>query len=156
MKTVIHTDSEYIEAVIRQCDVCFVGMADPDGTPYVLPMNFGYSAGVLYLHSAQEGRSIDILKRNPKVCVAFNPRNELVWQHPGMACSYRMRGSSVIAWGTVVFEEDMDRKKAALDILMKQYTTTETQFSDPAVANVKIWRITFDKVTCKEFGAPHK
>lgn len=30
-----------------------VGMADTDGTPYVLPMNFGYKDGVIYLHSAQ-------------------------------------------------------------------------------------------------------
>ena len=42
MKTLIHTDKEQIESIIRQSDVCFVGMADTDGTPYVLPMNFGY------------------------------------------------------------------------------------------------------------------
>ena len=41
MKTLIHTDKEQIESIIRQSDVCFVGMADTDGTPYVLPMNFG-------------------------------------------------------------------------------------------------------------------
>ena len=58
MKTLIHTDKEQIESIIRQSDVCFVGMADTDGTPYVLPMNFGYKDGVIYLHSAQDGRSI--------------------------------------------------------------------------------------------------
>lgn len=51
MKTLIHTDKEQIESIIRQSDVCFVGMADTDGTPYVLPMNFGYKDGVIYLHS---------------------------------------------------------------------------------------------------------
>ena len=63
MKTLIHTDKEQIESIIRQSDVCFVGMADTDGTPYVLPMNFGYKDGVIYLHSAQDGRSISILER---------------------------------------------------------------------------------------------
>ena len=48
MKTLIHTDKEQIESIIRQSDVCFVGMADTDGTPYVLPMNFGYKDGVIY------------------------------------------------------------------------------------------------------------
>lgn len=66
MKTLIHTDKEQIESIIRQSDVCFVGMADTDGTPYVLPMNFGYKDGVIYLHSAQDGRSISILERNRK------------------------------------------------------------------------------------------
>lgn len=28
MKTLIHTDKEQIESIIRQSDVCFVGMAD--------------------------------------------------------------------------------------------------------------------------------
>ncbi len=53
MKTLIHTDKEQIESIIRQSDVCFVGMADTDGTPYVLPMNFDYKDGVVYLLSAQ-------------------------------------------------------------------------------------------------------
>ena len=42
MKTLTHTEKEQIEQIIRMCKVCFVGMADTDGTPYVLPMNFGY------------------------------------------------------------------------------------------------------------------
>ena len=52
MKTIVHTDKEHIEAVIQKCDVCFVGMVDSDGFPYVIPMNFGYQDGVIYLHSA--------------------------------------------------------------------------------------------------------
>ena len=66
MKTLVHTDKELIEATIKKCDICYVGLADTDGTPYVLPMNFGYRDGVIYLHSAQEGRSISILERNPE------------------------------------------------------------------------------------------
>lgn len=57
MKTLVHTDKELIEATIKKCDICYVGLADTDGTPYVLPMNFGYRDGVIYLHSAQEGRA---------------------------------------------------------------------------------------------------
>ena len=53
MKTLVHTEKEHIEEIIRSCDVCFVGLADTDGTPYVIPMNFGYRNGVIYLHSAQ-------------------------------------------------------------------------------------------------------
>ena len=57
MKTLVHVGNEQIESVLKQCSICFVGMADTDGTPYVIPMNFGYKDGSLYLHSAQEGRS---------------------------------------------------------------------------------------------------
>ena len=62
MKTLVHTGKELIEETIKKCDICYVGLADTDGTPYVLPMNFGYRDGVIYLHSAQEGRSISVLE----------------------------------------------------------------------------------------------
>ena len=120
MKTLVHVDNEQIESVLKQCSICFVGMADTDGTPYVIPMNFGYKDGTLYLHSAQEGRSISILNRNPRVCISFCPTTELAYQNVEVACSYRMRASSVICWGNVVFEEDYDKKVEALDILWVQ------------------------------------
>ena len=155
MKTLVHTDKELIEASIKKCDICYVGLADTDGTPYVLPMNFGYRDGVIYLHSAQEGRSISILERNPRVCITFSTDHDLVFQHPEVACSYRMRSKSVICWGKVRFEEDFDKKTEALDIIMKQYSDKEFRYSGPAVKNVKIWIVEMDEVTCKEFGAPH-
>lgn len=155
MKTLVHTDKEQIEAIIRSCKICFVGMAETDGTPYVIPMNFGYQNGVIYLHSAQEGRSISILERNPKVCITFSTDHDLVFQHPDVACSYSTRSKSVMAWGEVKFEEDFDKKTEALNIIMKQYSDKQFRYSDPAVKNVKIWIIDPVKVTCKEFGASY-
>lgn len=156
MKTLIHTEKEQIEAIIRSCKVCFVGMADTDGTPYVIPMNFGYRDGVIYLHSAQEGRSISILERNPKVCITFSTDHDLVYQHPEVACSYSTRSKSVIASGEVRFEEDFERKTEALNIIMKQYTDKEFKYSDPAVKNVKIWVVDAQEISCKEFGVSYK
>lgn len=156
MKTLIHTDKEFIESTIRKCDVCYVGLADTDGTPYVLPMNFGYHEGVIYLHSAQTGRSISILERNPKVCITFSTDHDLVFQHPQVACSYRMRSKSVICWGKVAYEEEFDRKVEALHIIMKQYSDQTFKYGDPAVVNVKIWKVEIEEVSCKEFGAPHQ
>ncbi|MDR2042572.1 MAG: pyridoxamine 5'-phosphate oxidase family protein [Tannerella sp.] len=156
MKTVEHTEKEKIEAVIRACDVCFVGMAGADGIPYVLPMNFGYADGVIYLHSAQEGGSIAQLRQNPNVCIVFQAKSELVYQHPDVACSYRMRSKSVMAWGKVAFEEDFDRKTEALNILMSHYSDRTFRYARPAVENVKIWRVAIEKITCREFGVPHE
>ena len=106
--------------------------------------------------SAQDGRSISILERNLKVCITFSIDHALVFQHPEVACSYRMRSKSVIAWGKVAYEEDFDKKVEALDIIMKQYSDKTFRYSDPAVRNVKIWSADIDEVSCKEFGAPHK
>lgn len=155
MQTLNHNDIEVIEAIIRQCDICFIGVVDPDNKPYVLPMNYGYKDKVIYLHSAPEGRIIDILENNNNICITFSTDNELVFQHPEVACSYRMKSKSVVVMGKVQFIEAMDEKTEALNILMKTYSEKEFKYSDPAVRNVKIWKIPMDEVTCKEFGAPH-
>ena len=39
---------------------------------------------------------------------------------------------------------------------MEQYSDKKFKYSGPAIRNVKIWEIPIDKVTCKEFGAPHE
>ena len=55
MKTFIIEDKQRIESIILHCDVCFVGIVDMEGNPYVVPMNFGYEDGIIYLHSGPEG-----------------------------------------------------------------------------------------------------
>ena len=155
MKTIKHTDEALIEEIIFQCQICFIGVVTPDNKPYVLPMNFGYRDRVIYLHSAPEGFIIDCLVQNPNICITFSTDSELVFQHPEVACSYRMKSKSVVATGQVEFIEDMDLKREALDILMKTYSEKVFKYNDPAVKNVKIWKIPVDTITCKEFAAPH-
>ncbi len=155
MKTLFHENQEFIEAVIKKCDICFIGVTGNDMIPYVLPMNFGYRDQVIYLHSAPEGRVISTLKENNNICITFSTDHELVFQNEQVACSYRMKSKSVIAWGKVEFVEDLDQKREVLDIIMQQYTDAHFQYNDPAVRNVKIWKVPIERVTCKEFGAPH-
>ncbi|MCW3785024.1 pyridoxamine 5'-phosphate oxidase family protein [Plebeiibacterium sediminum] len=155
MKTVEHLDNERIEKIIRKCDVCFVGVIDGD-VPYVLPMNFGFKDNVIYLHSAPGGRVIEALNNNNNICVTFSTDHELAFQHPEVACSYRMKSKSVVAWGKVVFQEDMAKKEEALNIIMEQYSDKKFTYSEPAIRNVKIWEVPIDNVSCKEFGAPHE
>jgi nitroimidazol reductase NimA-like FMN-containing flavoprotein (pyridoxamine 5'-phosphate oxidase superfamily) len=156
MRTVAHFNTEFIEKVINSCDVCFVGMADDDGTPYVLPMNFGYRDKTVILHSAPDGRKVDILNKNPKVSIVFSTGSDLVYQHKQVACSYRVRSTSVIISGVVEFVEDNESKREALNILMDNYSVDDFNYSDPAVRNVKVWRVKAETMTCREFGAPAK
>ncbi|NLX66322.1 MAG: pyridoxamine 5'-phosphate oxidase family protein [Bacteroidales bacterium] len=156
MRTYSIEESHRIKRIIDGCRLCYVGMADENGKPYVLPMNFGYEEGVLYLHSAQDGSSISILEKNPRVCITFCTDPQLVWQDEEVACSYRMRAESVICHGEVVFEENYDEKVKALNCIMRQYSDREFNYSTPAVKNVKIWKVAMDEVSAKEFGVPSK
>ncbi len=155
MKTIFIEDRVEIEKVIASSDICYVGMVDGND-PYVIPMNFGYKDNTIYLHSAPEGRSIRLLEKNNRVCITFSNGHKLAFQHPQVACSYRMKARSVIAYGNVTFIEDLGKKVEALNIIMAQYSDKEFQYSDPAVINVKIWTVEIEQISCKEFGAPHK
>ena len=155
MMTVTIEERHIIDEIITKNTLCYVGMVDTDGMPYVIPMNFGYANDTIYLHSAQEGNSITALEKNPNVCITFCTEPILTYQNEEVACSYRMKGSSVICRGKVVFEEDFDEKVKALDIIMKQYTDRPFTYSTPAVNNVKVWKVEIDTVSTKVFGVPH-
>ncbi len=156
MKTVSITEIKEIEKVIKACNICFLGVADSNNTPYVLPMNFGYDQGIIYLHSAPEGKIVDIVNYNKKVCLSFCTDTDIVAQHPQVACSYRMKSKSVVAWGEVLFINDLKEKEKALNFLMSNYSDMDFKYSEPALKNVKIWSIQLEDITCKAFAQPHQ
>ena len=75
MKTVIIENKEQVEEIISRCDICFVGITDLEGNPYVIPMNFGYQDGVIYQHSGPTGSSIDMLSKNNRLSITFSVDN---------------------------------------------------------------------------------
>jgi uncharacterized protein len=152
MKTIIVNDDQEMEQIIRTCDICYIAVSDSDATPYALPMNFGYHDKVIYLHSAPTGKIVDIISRNNKICIVFSHGHQLAYQNEEVACSYRMQSKSVIVQGKVEFIENDEDKIKALDILMAQYTDKSFSYSEPAVRNVKVWKVHIDDFSCKLFG----
>ena len=156
MRTSFITDKKEIEDIINQCDVCFVGIIEADGTPYVIPMNFGYSNNEIILHSAPEGKHLKLLDLNNRICITFCSERKLVYQHPDVACSYSMLAKSVVCKGKVLFIEDLAEKKIALNLTIKNYTDRSFKYSNPALINVKVWKVIIDEVTAKAFGQNFK
>lgn len=152
MKTINIDDKQRIESIILHCDACYVGITDLEGSPYVVPMNYGYKDGYIYLHSGPEGSKIEMLEHNNNVCITFSLGHKLVYQHEKMACSYSMRSESVICRGKVEFMEDMDEKRRALDIIMCHYTNVDFSYSDPSVRNVKVWQVKVGQMTARVLG----
>lgn len=152
MKTIAITDPVEIEDIIRKCPYCMVGITDLQGNPYVIPMNFAYRDGVIYLHSGPDGGKLEMVKQHPQVCITFCEGHELVYMHRQVACSYSMKSRSVICRGNVRFIEEMDEKRNILDLVMRHYIDYEFKYSEPAVRNVKIWEVKVEKMTCKSFG----
>ena len=143
-------DFNEIEEILKTAQVCHVGMVD-DGKPYVLPMNFGYIDKTIYLHSAPDGKKIDILTKNNNVCISFDIDQKLKYRDEHVACSWGMRFRSVVLSGKVFFIEDNDEKINSLNIIMKHYTKKEFTYNLPAVKNVKIWKVEIEEISGKKF-----
>jgi nitroimidazol reductase NimA-like FMN-containing flavoprotein (pyridoxamine 5'-phosphate oxidase superfamily) len=141
-----------IENIIRGCEYCNLAMIDQNGFPYVVPMNFGYNEGYIYLHSSKQGRKIGILKSSPNVCLSFSTDHQLRWQNEDVACSYSMRFRSVIAFGKAKFVEDLDCKRSALEIIMKQYSQRQFRFNEPAVKDVAVIQVVIEKIEGRVYG----
>ena len=152
MKTIQITDPEEVEDIILRCPYCMVGLTDDEGRPYVIPMNFAYDNGVIYLHSSPAGTKVELAARHPQVCITFCEGHELVWMHRQVACSYSMKSRSVMCRGRVRFVEDMDEKHRALMLMMRHYTDAACTMGDPAVRHVKVWRVEVESMTCRSFG----
>jgi len=144
-----------IEEIIRNAQVCHVAMADSDN-PYVLPFNFGYKDKTIYIHCAREGTKLDILRKNPKVCVVIDIDHELVEGEKAENFSWKYR--SVVGFGTaeIIEGDEIQAKSEALDILMLQYTDKKFDCPEKVILKTTIIKITLDSMTGKSHGYKDK
>ena len=144
------SDREAQIEIIRRSQVCHLGMVDGD-MPYVLPFNFGFDDPYIYLHSSFVGRKIETLKKNNNVCLSFSLDYDLFKQNEAVACSWSMKYRSVMVFGRVVFIEDIEEKRKAMDALMRQFSNESFKYSDAAMNHVCVMRVEIDKMTGRSF-----
>jgi len=144
-------DKSAIEEILRQTAVCRIAMCDGQ-TPYVVPMCFGYAGDRLYLHCAAEGKKIDILRQNPRVCFEVDVDQELV--RGAQPCNWSLRYRSVIGFGNAVLIEDLKEKQRALDVLMDHFGGEASSYPDDVLGRITIIRIDIESLTGKQAGYP--
>lgn len=87
-------DQDLIENILKDAKICRIALID-EGMPYIVPMNYGYKDRRIYLHSAHEGRKIDILKKSNQVCFEIEYKTELLKAE--QPCQYGMKYYSLVA-----------------------------------------------------------
>ncbi len=143
------TSQEAIEAVIKKARVCRIGLSDGEN-PYVLPVCFGYKDMVLYFHSALSGKKMDILKKNPRVCLEFDINASILTASE--ACKWSMRYQSIIGHGQAVFLNKLEDKRKAFDIIMRQYSNDDFHFNATELEKTAVIKINIESLTGKQSG----
>ena len=150
------TDISQIKRILDGCKTCHVAMVD-NGSPYVVPLSYGYrvlNGGVieLYFHSALEGRKLDVLRRNNKVCFEMAYEGEPVRSETPCSSGYFF--ASVIGFGEVSFLEDSAEKREALSIMFKHQADKEVEFTAEQANNVCVFKVVSTDYTGKKKPCP--
>lgn len=149
------TDLNEIIGILDRAKIVHVGMIDGE-YPYVVPMNYGYTMEngklTLYLHGATRGRKLDVLRENPKVFVEID--TDIVPFEGAAACQHGVCYSCVMGEGVAELVEDVEGKKAGLQILMKTQTGKDFTFVDKMVGGVTVIKIHVSEFTAKKRPMP--
>lgn len=141
------TDRAELEEILGKATVLYLGLVD-QGEPYVVPVNFAYADGNLYLHSASEGRKVALLKRNPRVCFAVHTDHEVL---PGaLGCEWNARFRSVIGHGRASFLESREEKLKALDALLGRFAPGPFRYNEEVLSRTAVIRIEVERLTGKK------
>jgi nitroimidazol reductase NimA-like FMN-containing flavoprotein (pyridoxamine 5'-phosphate oxidase superfamily) len=140
------TDRAALDTIIRSCRVCRLGLSDA-GQPYVVPLSFGYDGTYIYFHAAREGRKIEILKNNDRVCVEFDILDGVITAE--QACNWGMRYRSVIGFGIAEIVAEAGAKIAALKCIMGQYGSSDWTFPEKGVAATLVIRVRLETLSGK-------
>jgi len=144
------TDIKEIEKIINKADRCRIGLVDND-EPYVVPVCFGYERNTLYFHGALEGRKVELIRKNNKVCFEIDTDVEVI-RRTEKPCDWTMKYRSVIGMGGAHILESNEEKRHGLSVLMRHYTNSEFTIPENKLKSVLVVRIDIESVTGKTSG----
>jgi nitroimidazol reductase NimA-like FMN-containing flavoprotein (pyridoxamine 5'-phosphate oxidase superfamily) len=110
-------DTAEIEKVLREATVGRLGTSRDD-TPYVVPVSYAYHDGKITIHGAKQGKKMDDIEANPRVCFEVDTSEIIPSDDP---CNYTYSYRSVIANGTAKILEDPAERLEGLRLLTEKY-----------------------------------
>lgn len=141
-------DKKTLETILKKSQVCRIALTQ-DNMPYIIPMNFVYENNSIYMHSAVEGRKIDMIKKNNQVCFEVDIGGELVIND--IACKSTYKYQSVIGFGEIFIIMNKKEKEMALNLLMEKYSgESKWSFLEGALEKILILKIIFKELSGKK------
>ena len=115
---------EKIAKFLNEEHVGRIASLDKDGFPQIIPMNFAFVNGAIYMHSHTRGEKLDNIKANPKVGFEVDRELEFLpsyFSSPTDASQADTLYISVVIKGDGIIINDRNEKTLALNALMEKY-----------------------------------
>lgn len=152
-------DDDWIKTFLKHADWGVLATS-LDGQPFVNSNLFVYveNAHALYLHTATEGRTIENLRANPRVCFTAGQMGRLL--PAKTALNFSVAYASVVVFGTAQRITDAAEAETALQALLDKYfphLRPETDYrpiTPEEVAHTAVIRIQIEHWSAKRKQAP--
>lgn len=160
-------DEEFALQVIDKANYCVMSMVDIEGVPYGIPISYARLGNVIFIHSAKQGKKVDILRTNNFVSVTCVGEVEvphlytdeeldvLVKQSKSVLGSkvYTTQFESAIFHGKLELVKDNEIKKKGLRLLCEKYTPDSLKYFDQAMeaslAVTDVYQLEMKGITAK-------
>lgn len=143
-------DEHEMQAIMKAVKYVTIAMCS-DNEPYLVTLSHGYDSqsNCIYFHCAQEGKKIDILRENSTVW------GQAIVDHGYASGKCDHLYVSVHFKGHVTFITDLEEKKKALTVMVKQLEpdplpVIEEQFTAKSLKRVNIGRIDIEYMSGKK------
>jgi len=152
------TDRAAVLDVLARGEVVRLAMIAPEGGPYLVPLSYAALPPAdgeplrLVVHGAPDGRKIDALRKDPRVCFEVTVDAALV---PAVrACEVSVRFRSVIGFGRAAFLTDAAARARALAALAERYAPGAPPIDEGEARKIAIVEIRVESATCKVSPPP--
>ena len=103
-----------MEKLLTEERIGYLGMTT-DNNPYVIPLTYAYKKGKIIFHGSLKGKRLEILRKNPSVCLTVSRHFGKLVSHPqGSVC--HSDSDSVICYGKARIIDDIEERRNILNI----------------------------------------
>ncbi len=144
------TDPAELRRILGAARVLRLARCDGD-RPYLVPLSFALDGDDLVLHSAREGRKLDVLRRNPAVC--FEVEEGVALRPAATACETGFDFRTVIGSGEVELVDDPEERRRLLALFGPRYGIRDDTLPDHELARTCVLRVRVRELTGKRSPA---
>ncbi|PWR72948.1 pyridoxamine 5'-phosphate oxidase family protein [Methanospirillum stamsii] len=143
------SDPGEIKNILASSLFCHVGLSDGD-FPYCVPMCFAYHKEKVYLHGAGQGKKIEILNNNPRVCIIVEQECSLI--KSSTSCEYGMAYESVMIQGTARFLSGAEKSRGLEIISTKYVGAPGGPYPDNQISGIAVIEVTVESCSGRRSG----
>lgn len=145
------TDFNIMLEAVKEADCVRLGLIDDRGA-YIVPLNFGYEAVdgrlILYIHSADAGKKMELIKASPYVSFEIDTNHGLITHATG--CRYSYRFKCVMGHGHItILDSDADKRHGFRRIFAHYTDNPDISLELPSINAAAVIKIEVTDWTCK-------